>query len=126
MTKLCSAFFRYEKNENWLRNIMHSFEVHSNESKCRKGERLGLEQVFSGLPSSTIHIMSLILSFLYCIFYETTEHLPMICRTSSALPSSICSLVLVDLLLLIHSCFAVSVRGICSGSTVFCSCFKCK
>ena len=24
---------------------MHSFEVHSNESACRKGGRLGLEQV---------------------------------------------------------------------------------
>ena len=26
---------------------MHSFEVHSNESVCRKSGRLGLEQVFS-------------------------------------------------------------------------------
>ena len=27
---------------------MHSFEVHSNESACRKSDRLGLEQVISG------------------------------------------------------------------------------
>ena len=28
---------------------MHSFEVHSNESACRKSGRLGLEQVYSGV-----------------------------------------------------------------------------
>ena len=28
---------------------MHSFEVHSNESACRKSGRLGLEQVLGGL-----------------------------------------------------------------------------
>ena len=31
--------------ENWLRTVPHSFEVHSNESACRKSGRLGLEQV---------------------------------------------------------------------------------
>ena len=30
---------------------MHSFEVHSNESACRKSGRLGLEQVISGVSS---------------------------------------------------------------------------
>ena len=28
---------------------MHSFEVHSNESACRKSGRLGLEQVISNI-----------------------------------------------------------------------------
>ena len=28
---------------------MHSFEVHSNESACRKSDRLGLEQVYDGM-----------------------------------------------------------------------------
>ena len=28
---------------------MHSFEVHSNESACRKSGRLGLEQVLGGM-----------------------------------------------------------------------------
>ena len=28
-----------------LRKVTHSFEVHSNESACRKSGRLGLEQV---------------------------------------------------------------------------------
>ena len=46
MTKLCSAFFKCEnKQKNWLRKLMHSFEGHSNESTCRKSGRLGLEQV---------------------------------------------------------------------------------
>ena len=46
MTKLCYAFFKYENNiKNWLRKVPHSFEVHSNESACRKKVRLGLEQV---------------------------------------------------------------------------------
>ena len=31
-----------------MRKIMHSFEVHSNESACRKSGRLGLEQVNNG------------------------------------------------------------------------------
>ena len=30
---------------NWVRKIMHSSEVHSNESACRKSGRLGMEQV---------------------------------------------------------------------------------
>ena len=29
-----------------VEKIIHSFEVHSNESACRKSGRLGLEQVF--------------------------------------------------------------------------------
>ena len=33
--------------ENWLIKLLHSFEVHSNESACRKSGRLGLDQVFS-------------------------------------------------------------------------------
>ena len=32
--------------KNCLGKLMHSFEVNSNESACRKSERLGLEQVF--------------------------------------------------------------------------------
>ena len=34
---------------------MHSFEVHSNESACRKSGRLGLEQVYSGFLTQEIH-----------------------------------------------------------------------
>ena len=46
MIKLCSAFLNVKRNlKNWLRKLMHSFEVHSNESVCRKSGRLGLEQV---------------------------------------------------------------------------------
>ena len=46
MTKLCYAFFKYEnKPKNRLIKVTHSFEVHSNESACRKMVRLGLEQV---------------------------------------------------------------------------------
>ena len=41
MTKLCSAFFNIKKTENWLSKVMHSFEVHSNESACRKISVLG-------------------------------------------------------------------------------------
>ena len=32
---------------------MHSFEVHSNESACRKSGRLGLEQVYSAAQVRT-------------------------------------------------------------------------
>ena len=47
MTKLCRALFKCEnKLNNWLRKLMHSFEVRSNESARRKSGRLGLEQVF--------------------------------------------------------------------------------
>ena len=48
MNKMCSALFKCENNlKNWLRRIMHSFEVQSNESACRKSGRLGLDQVRS-------------------------------------------------------------------------------
>ena len=36
---------------------MHSFEVHSNESACRKNVRLGLEQVIYGGYSSFLNEM---------------------------------------------------------------------
>ena len=42
MTKLCREFFKYE---DWLRKVMHIFQVHSNESACRNSGCLGLEQV---------------------------------------------------------------------------------
>ena len=45
ITKWCSAFLNIKKTESWLIKSMHSFEVHSNESACRKSGRLGLEQV---------------------------------------------------------------------------------
>ena len=37
-----------------MRKVTHSFEVHSNESVCRKKVRLGLEQVFieSSIPQN--------------------------------------------------------------------------
>ena len=35
-----------KKSENLLRKVPLSFEVHSNESACRKKVRLGLEQVY--------------------------------------------------------------------------------
>ena len=55
MTKLCYAFFKYEnKLKHLLRKVIHSFEVHSNESACRKKVRLGLEQVFSNKPKLLI------------------------------------------------------------------------
>ena len=46
---------------------MHSFEVHSNKSACRKSERLGLEQVFTAIvdwPTDTniINILHLFLT----------------------------------------------------------------
>ena len=39
-------FENMKKTENWLIKVMHSFEVHSNESACRKSGGLGLEQVY--------------------------------------------------------------------------------
>ena len=33
---------------------MHNFVVHSNESACRKSERLGLEQVYKGNGNSHV------------------------------------------------------------------------
>ena len=46
MTRLCRALFKCEnKQKNCLRNLMHSFEVHPNESACIKSGHLGLEQV---------------------------------------------------------------------------------
>ena len=40
---------------------MNSFEVHSNESACRKSDRLGLEQVY-------IHTLELIIFFIQLSF----------------------------------------------------------
>ena len=40
-------FLNIKKKENWLIKVMHSFEVHSNESACIKSGRLGLEQVYT-------------------------------------------------------------------------------
>ena len=51
MNKLCSVLFICEnKLKIGLKKVMHSFEVHSNESACRKSGYLWLEQVFSRLP----------------------------------------------------------------------------
>ena len=38
-------FLNVKINQKWLRKLMHIFEVHSNECRCRKSGRLGLEQV---------------------------------------------------------------------------------
>ena len=38
-------FFMWKWTKYWLRKVMHSFEENSNESACRKIDRLGLEQV---------------------------------------------------------------------------------
>ena len=38
-------FFNMKNTKNRLGKVTHSFEVHSNESACRKSGRLGLEQV---------------------------------------------------------------------------------
>ena len=43
MTKLCRALFKYETN--WLRKLMHSFVVHSNDIPCRKRGRFGMYPV---------------------------------------------------------------------------------
>ena len=47
MTKFFRELFKYEKTENWLIKLMHNFEVHSNESACRRSGGLGLEQVIT-------------------------------------------------------------------------------
>ena len=48
MTQLCSECLKCEnKVKIGLRKLVHSFEVHSNESACRKSGNLGLEQVTS-------------------------------------------------------------------------------
>ena len=47
MTKFCSAFLTAKINWKLADKIMHSFEVQSNESTCRKKVCLGLEQVVS-------------------------------------------------------------------------------
>ena len=45
--------------KNWLRKLMRSFEVYSNESACRKSGRLGLHQVLCisshQLPIGYVH-----------------------------------------------------------------------
>ena len=46
---------------------MHSFEVHSNESACKKKVRLGMEQVFNVIPKYT---KETIFSFCIKIFTE--------------------------------------------------------
>ena len=46
MTKLCYAFLKYENElKIELKKVVHSFEVHSNASTCRKNGCPGLEQV---------------------------------------------------------------------------------
>ena len=45
MTKLCSTFLKCENKLKLVEKLMHSFELHSNESACRKVGRLGLEKV---------------------------------------------------------------------------------
>ena len=40
-------YLNVKMKQNWLRKVMHSFEVHSNESACRKSGHLGMEQVTS-------------------------------------------------------------------------------
>ena len=43
---------------------MHSFEVHSNESACRKSDRLGLEQVLGGWRHGVLVRKRLVVSLL--------------------------------------------------------------
>ena len=45
MTKVCCAIFKCENKLKLVEKIMHSFEVHLNESACRKSGHIGLEQV---------------------------------------------------------------------------------
>ena len=61
MTKLCYAFLNMKKTENWLKKVMHSFEVHSNESACTKSGRLGLEQVFTNVSKHLFKIRTRLL-----------------------------------------------------------------
>ena len=49
-------FFNMKKTKNWLRKVMHSFEVHSNESACRKKVRIGLEQVKMGSRTDNLAV----------------------------------------------------------------------
>ena len=57
INKMCSAFLNVKITESWLIKAMNIFEVHSNESMCRKSERIGMEQVFflGKFTSSTIY-----------------------------------------------------------------------
>ena len=48
---------------------MHSFEVHSNESACRKSGRLGLEQV-----KSCIHKTSVDIDMVIICAYQPSQH----------------------------------------------------
>ena len=42
MSKLCYAFFKYENKLKWVEKNNTQFEVHSNESPCRKSGRRGV------------------------------------------------------------------------------------
>ena len=52
---------------------MHSFEVHSNESACRKSGRLGLEQVYyqpfnRGAYKASVQFLKYHVSAIECVF----------------------------------------------------------
>ena len=43
--------------KNWLRKLMHSFELHSNKSACSKSGRLGMDQVLNTtLPIAPVEL----------------------------------------------------------------------
>ena len=60
-------FLNMKKTKNKLRKVTLSFEVHSNESACRKSGRLGMEQVYC----SFIHIN---LQYLHMNKYHRNRH----------------------------------------------------
>ena len=76
-------FFIGKKTKNWLRKVPHRFEVHSNESACRKSGRLGLEQVMNKMNekieskiilevTESEGAIRLLISFEYTVILEET------------------------------------------------------
>ena len=59
-----------------MRKVLHSFEVHSNESACRKSGRLGVEQVscdINVIQKVPIHFVWLHSKWIWNVFFPTTN-----------------------------------------------------
>ena len=57
-----------------MRKLMHSFEVHSDESACRKSGRLGLEQVLSLIYATSPSMVDAFLGEINVENYENPPH----------------------------------------------------
>ena len=66
-------FLNMKKIKNRLRKVTQSFEVHSNESACRKSGRLGMEQVNIKEVLTTGAVYYIIIM---SICYDNIIHLP--------------------------------------------------